>query len=173
MHYGAINIADCANGVGVRTALFVSGCTHRCKGCFQPETWDFAYGKPYTQETEAFILKSLEPGYVDGLTILGGEPMEPENQPDILSLLEKAKRMGKNTWVYSGYTWEQLHDANARCRTEMTGRILSIVDVLVDGEFHIDEKDVRLAFKGSRNQRIIDVQESLKTGMPVLAEEYR
>ena len=171
MNYAAIKIADCSNGTGVRTVLFVSGCTHHCKGCFQPETWDFNFGKPYTENEEKFILNSLENSYVDGLTILGGEPMESRNQPAILPLIEKTHEMGKTIWIYSGYTWEEITDkSNPRCHVPgVTDRILRNIDILVDGEFHEKEKDITLKFKGSSNQRILNVQESLKAGRPVLA----
>ena len=168
MNYAAIKLADCANGIGCRTVLFVSGCTHHCKGCFQPETWNFEYGKPFSKETEKFLLEETDKPYVDGLTVLGGEPMEPVNQKGILSLLKKVKALGKTIWVYSGYTWEELNDKDSRCYTDVTSEILSLIDVLVDGEFHKDKKDITLKFKGSSNQRVIDVQKSLNYGSVVI-----
>ena len=171
MYYGAIKIADCANGIGARTSFFVSGCTHHCCGCFQPQTWAFDYGKEYTKDVESFIIDSVRPKYIDGLTILGGEPMEPQNQKEIISLIRNVKSLGKSVWVYSGYTWEELTDRdNKRCRCEYTDEILSLIDVLVDGEFHQNEKDITLKFRGSSNQRVIDVQKTLKTGEIVNVE---
>ena len=168
MNYASIKIADSANGLGCRTVLFVSGCTHHCKGCFQPETWDFNYGNPYTEATELYLLKTLAPSYVDGITLLGGEPMELKNQEAILPLLEKVREMGKGIWIYSGYTWEELTDQdNKRCHGPVTDRILKLADVLVDGEFHEDEKDITLKFRGSANQRLVDVAETVKKGQVV------
>ena len=162
MNYAAIHIMDIANGLGCRTSLFVSGCTHHCPGCFNPETWDFSYGKPYTKEIEDHIIATYNP-YMSGLTILGGEPMEITNQEAILSLIERTKDLGKTVWIYSGYTWEELNDPkNSRCHGSCTNKILSLIDVLVDGEFHESEKDITLKYRGSRNQRLIDVPETLK-----------
>ena len=171
MNYGAIFRVDVANGVGCRTSLFVSGCTHHCRGCFQPETWDFSYGEPYTRQVEDSIAASVEPSYISGLTILGGEPMEVVNQEALLPLIRRVHAMeGKTIWVYSGYTWEELTDErNTRCRGPHTEEILQSIDVLVDGEFHLEEKDIALRFRGSANQRIIDVQESLRQGRVVPA----
>lgn len=171
MKYAAIKLADCANGTGCRTVLFVSGCTHHCKGCFQPDTWDFNYGTPYTEETEKFILDSIDKPYVDGLTILGGEPMELVNQSGIISLIRKVKEMGKSIWIYSGYTWEELTDPdNWRCNGPHTAEILRTIDVLVDGEFHLEEKDITLKFRGSANQRIIDTHRTIEEGKIVWAD---
>ena len=136
MNYGQIYYNDVANGVGCRTALFVSGCTHHCKGCFNEMTWDFNYGQPYTKEVEDEIIESLKPGYIDGLTILGGEPMEIVNQKEIRPLIERIKReVPKATiWIYSGYLWEELTDSdNKRCHGSDTKAILNMIDVLVDG----------------------------------------
>ena len=136
MNYGAIKKCDIANGVGVRTVLFVSGCTHHCKGCFQPETWNFDYGERYTKETEDEIIESLRPDYVDGITLLGGEPFEPENQRELVKLLRRIKKElpQKTVWSFSGYTYEELTgDSRAVC--EVTNEMLSMLDVLVDGEF--------------------------------------
>lgn len=156
MNYGSIKIEDTANGPGLRTSLFVSGCTHHCKGCFNPETWDFSYGKPYTKEVEKYIFSTLNHKYVDGLTILGGEPMEVVNQKELYNLCFHTKCMGKSLWIYSGYTLEELMDPeNKRCHGVYTESILSFADVLVDGEFQIENKDISLVFRGSRNQRII------------------
>lgn len=166
MNYGEIKKYDIANGEGVRVTLFVSGCTHHCKGCFNEMTWDFNYGKTYTKETENEIIKMLEPNYVDGLTLLGGEPMEKPNQQALLPLLKRVKATypGKSIWCYTGYTLETdlLQESRARC--EYTDEMLSLIDVLVDGEFILEQKDIRLAFRGSRNQRLIDLPVTLKTG---------
>ena len=172
MYYGNIKNCDIADGLGVRVTLFVSGCTHHCRGCFQPETWAFDYGEPYTQETEQSISDMLAPDYIDGLTLLGGEPMEPENQRALLPLLRRvrAERPGKNVWCYTGYTLETdlLSDSRARC--EVTDELLSLIDVLVDGEFVEERKNISLAFRGSENQRIIDLKKTLDAGRTVLLE---
>lgn len=163
MNYGEIKNFDIANGEGVRVSLFVSGCTHHCKGCFNPETWNFEYGKPYTKETEDSIIKMLSFPYTDGLTLLGGEPFEPQNQRVLVGLLRRVREElpDKNVWCYSGYLFEELTgDSRARC--EVTDEMLSLIDILVDGEFHEQEKDITLVFKGSSNQRIIDVKKSLQ-----------
>ncbi|WP_026521381.1 anaerobic ribonucleoside-triphosphate reductase activating protein [Butyrivibrio sp. VCB2001] len=173
MNYGQVYYNDVANGVGCRTAFFVSGCTHHCKGCFNEMTWDFNYGQPYTKEVEDDLVESLKPGYIDGLTILGGEPMEIVNQKEIRPLLERIKKeVPKATiWIYSGYLWEELTDSdNKRCHGEDTDAILALTDVLVDGEFMLDKKDLMLRFRGSSNQRVIDVKETLKKGEVVLSK---
>ena len=147
MNYGAIKKVDIANGPGVRVSLFVSGCRNHCKGCFQPETWDFDYGQPFTKETEKEIIKALRPSWIQGLSILGGDPMEPENQEALLPFLRSTKEElpGKDIWLYTGYRLEDVSDSP----------ILPYVDVVVDGPFVEAEKDVSLAFRGSSNQRII------------------
>ena len=173
MKYGRIFYYDIANGAGVRTALFVSGCRHHCKECFNPETWSFDYGEEYTKTVEDQILDSLKPGYVEGISLLGGEPMEPENQPSVRGLIERVHEEypEKNIWMYSGYTWEELTDeTNKRCHTKDTDAILSGIDILVDGEFMIDKKNISLRFRGSENQRLIDVKETLKNGEIVLSK---
>ncbi len=171
MNYCNIKYCDIANGTGVRTVLFVSGCTHHCKGCFQPDTWDFDYGEEFTDEVADKIVESLAPEYIEGLTLLGGEPMEEVNQAGLLPLLKKVRdRYGdtKNIWCYTGYTFEDdLLDPKGKAHFDTTDGILSIIDILVDGEFHLEEKDITLRFRGSKNQRIIDVKESLKTGETV------
>ena len=151
MNYGAIKKIDIANGLGVRVSLFVSGCRNHCHGCFQPETWDFNYGRPFTEETEKEIIEALRPWWIQGLTLLGGDPMEPENQQALLPFLQRVKRElpEKDVWLYTGYRLEEVRDAP----------ILALVDVLVDGPFLLEEKDARLAFRGSRNQRIIRLKE--------------
>ncbi len=164
MHYSKINKNDIANGIGIRVTLFVSGCTHRCKGCFNPETWDFSFGDTFSKETENELLKALEPSYIDGLTLLGGEPMEPQNQQVLVQFLEKMKQMypTKTVWCFTGYTFEELV-GESRARCEVTEKILSLIDVLVDGEFKEELKDISLRFKGSSNQRIIDVKKTLQS----------
>lgn len=151
MNYGAIKKIDIANGLGVRVSLFVSGCRNHCHGCFQPETWDFNYGRPFTEETEKEIIEALRPWWIQGLTLLGGDPMEPENQQALLPFLQRVKRElpEKDVWLYTGYRLEKVGDAP----------ILALVDVLVDGPFLLEEKDAGLAFRGSRNQRIIRLKE--------------
>ncbi len=173
MNYGEIKTTDIANGVGVRTSLFVSGCTHHCEGCFNEETWDFNFGKPFTKEVEDEIIDSLRPDYVSGLTILGGEPMEIVNQKVISPFIKRIKDElpGKSIWIYSGYLWEELNDTNnKRCHSEDTPEILKNIDVLVDGEFKLDLKDISLKFRGSSNQRIIDVKKTLTSGKLTLSE---
>lgn len=171
MHYGALKTSDIADGIGVRASLFVSGCTHRCKGCFQPETWDFSYGDEYTTEVEQRVMDALRPSFVDGLTVLGGEPWEPENQRVLVGLLRRVRRElpGKTVWTYSGYTWEELV-GGSRARCEVTDEMLSLTDVLVDGEFVESKRDPGLSFRGSSNQRIIDVRASLEAGAPVVID---
>lgn len=166
MNYGEIKCPDTANGYGCRVSLFVSGCRHHCEGCFNPQTWDFGYGKEFTAETADEIFSMLRRDYIQGLTVLGGEPMDPENQGAVRRLLERASELpDKDVWLYTGYTWEQLMDKNSRCHTEDTLPILMHTDVLVDGEFRLGEKDISLSFRGSRNQRLIDVKKSLQEGM--------
>lgn len=173
MYYGSIKYHDIADGPGVRTTLFVSGCTHHCPGCFQPETWAFDHGMPFTEETEAELLDSLAPDYVDGLTLLGGEPMEPENQRRLLPFLRRVREAypGKDVWCYTGYTLERDLLGNGHARCEVTDRILELIDVLVDGEFILAEKDMTLLFRGSRNQRLIDLPATLRSGEAVLWQE--
>ncbi len=166
MNYGEIKKTDIANGEGVRVSLFVSGCTHHCKGCFNPETWSFGYGKEFTLETEKELLTALSPDFINGLTLLGGEPFEPQNQRVLVPFLKKVKEKfpDKNIWCYTGYLLDEelLKDSRARC--EVTDEMLGMIDVLVDGEFRQELKNITLRFKGSENQRIIDVKKSLQTG---------
>ncbi len=169
MNYANIKTCDIANGVGVRVSLFVSGCTHGCPGCFNAEAQDFQYGRPFTRETEELVLRALEPSYVAGLTLLGGEPFEPENQRALLPFLRRvrAEYPEKTVWAFSGYTWEEL-TGESRARCEATDEMLALTDVLVDGEFVQSLKDISLRFRGSANQRILDVPASLREGEPVL-----
>ena len=170
MYYGQIKNCDIANGEGVRVTLFVSGCTNRCEGCFQPETWDFSYGKPFTSETEDEIISLLKPEYINGLTLLGGEPFEPQNQRTLLPFVKRVKEFypDKNIWAFSGFTLEQLLEKDPHPRCEATDELLSLIDVLVDGKFVLAQKNIRLRFRGSENQRIIDLPESLKKREVVL-----
>ncbi len=173
MNYSGIKYFDIANGSGVRTVLFVSGCRHHCPYCFNPDTWSFEAGDPFTSEVEDEIIESMKPAYVDGLTVLGGEPMEAENQAAVLHLLERmrAELPGKGAWLYSGFTWEQLVDGPSRAHSELVPRILACLDVLVDGPFVQDLKDITLRFRGSSNQRLIDVPRTLAEGQVCLWED--
>lgn len=173
MYYGALKKTDIANGPGVRVSLFVSGCTHHCKECFNPETWDFTYGEEYTDKVTAEILEALEPEYIQGITVLGGEPFEPSNQRELLPLYHavKNKYPEKSIWVYSGYTLEAELLGESRARIDITDEILSLIDVLVDGEFVLEKKNISLKFRGSENQRIIDLPASLATGKAVLLSD--
>ena len=168
MNYCNIKRRDIADGIGVRVTLFVSGCTHHCKGCFQPETWDFAYGQPFDGAAKETIFAELGQPFVNGLTLLGGEPFEPDNQRGLLPLLREVKERfpDKTVWAYSGYTWEELTGAS-RARCEATDEMLSLLDVLVDGEFVEELRDITLRFRGSSNQRLLDVPKSLAAGKPV------
>lgn len=166
MNYGEIKKTDIANGPGVRVSLFVSGCTHHCKGCFNPETWDFDYGNPFTEDTQEQIFELLAPEYISGLTVLGGEPFEPQNQRVLAPFLEETRKRHpqKNIWCYTGYLLDEELWKGSPARCEVTDEMLSYLDVLVDGEFMQEEKDVSLRFRGSRNQRLIDVPKSLNQG---------
>jgi anaerobic ribonucleoside-triphosphate reductase activating protein len=166
MNYGEIKNYDIANGEGVRVSLFVSGCTHHCKNCFNPETWSFEYGKPFTKETKDYIIECLSPDYIDGLSLLGGEPFEPQNQQVLLPFLRRVRSElpDKTIWCYTGYLFDKELLSESRARCEFTDEMLSMIDVLVDGEFVQALHDISLAFRGSSNQRIIDVQKSLETG---------
>ena len=166
----AIRRRDIADGPGVRVSLFVSGCTHRCKGCFNEEAQNFSYGEPFTPAVEEALLEDLAPDYVDGLTLLGGEPFEPVNQRALLPFLCRVRERfpQKDVWAYTGYVYEEelLRESRARC--EVTDELLSLVDVLVDGEFVEEEKDITLLFRGSANQRLIDLKATRAAGAVVL-----
>ncbi len=172
MNYGALKKYDIANGEGIRVSLFVSGCRNRCKGCFQPETWDFNYGVPFTEKTEDEIFLLLENPSVKGLTLLGGEPMEPENQLTLLPFLKKFKERfpTKTVWIYTGYLYEELlgkmraHHA----ALDITPELLSLADILVDGKFEEDKARLGLRFRGSENQRIIDLSKTRERGEIVI-----
>ncbi|RHO22869.1 anaerobic ribonucleoside-triphosphate reductase activating protein [Amedibacterium intestinale] len=172
MYYGALKTCDIANGSGVRVTLFVSGCTNACKGCFQKETWDFHYGDLYTKETEDKIMEALYPSYVQGLTLLGGEPFEIENQKELIKLVRRVKKEypEKNIWCYTGFTLEKDLIEGGKRHCEVTDEMLSYLDVLVDGKFEEDLKDIRLKFRGSSNQRLIDMNETRKQNKIVLLE---
>lgn len=198
MNYASIKKTDIANGVGVRVSLFVSGCTHHCKECFNPETWNFEYGNPFTKEVEEELLEALKPPHIKGLTLLGGEPLEPVNQRGLLPFLRKVKERfpDKTIWCYTGYTLErdlwgeelgkdsgnekpekdsgedERKKKPGKARCEVTEEFLRLLDILVDGEFIIEQKDIRLKFRGSANQRILDMKRSMEERRAVLAEEF-
>ncbi|WP_405380569.1 anaerobic ribonucleoside-triphosphate reductase activating protein [Phascolarctobacterium sp.] len=173
MKYATIKNLDIANGPGLRVSLFVSGCTHHCKGCFNPETWDFNYGEEFTEATEAKIFKLLENPHIKGLSLLGGEPFEPANQAVLVPFLRKfkAKFPNKDLWCYSGYNFEKDMLTGNLGPWEITEEMLSYIDVLVDGEFVIELKNPNLRFRGSANQRVILVQESLQSDSVVLWDD--
>lgn len=175
MNYASIKNCDIANGPGVRVSLFVSGCTHHCKGCFNEIAWDFNYGEPFTQKTIDMILDMLKPDYVKGLTLLGGEPFEPQNQPAIVDLLRqvKAKYPQKSIWSFSGYLFDRDILPGKLGDPEITREFLSYLDVLVDGPFIEARKNLSLRFRGSENQRLIDVPASLEQGSLVLWEDWQ
>ena len=173
MNYSEIKTCDIANGPGVRVTIFVSGCTHHCKGCFNEMTWDFAYGEPFTEQTIDTILSALAPDYIAGLTLLGGEPLEEENRRALLPLLRAVKERfpSKNIWCYSGYLFERDIVEKFCVQWAQMEEFLSYLDVIVDGPFLLEQKDISLQFRGSRNQRIIRVRESLEQGKIVLWED--
>ena len=165
MHYGMIKKCDIANGEGVRVSLFVSGCRNKCKDCFQPETWDFNYGCEFTDRSAEEIFSALDNPSVRGLTVLGGEPFEPENQAELLPFLRKLKARfpDKTLWIYTGNLYEELTGEH-RTHTVHTEEILSLTDILVDGRYIEEEKSLGLRFRGSKNQRVIDMNETRKNG---------
>ena len=174
MYYGEIQKVDIANGPGTRVSLFVSGCRRHCKDCFNAETWDFSFGEPFTAQTEQEILRLLAPGYIHGLTVLGGEPFEPENQPAVLALLKKVRAAypHKTIWCFTGNVLEEDILAEGGCgRCAVTDDLLRQIDVLVDGPFVAEQRNVSLRFRGSENQRIIDMKTTLRAGSAVLWEE--
>ena len=174
MNYCEIKDCDIANGVGIRVTLFVSGCTNHCKGCFQPQTWDFNYGERFTAETEEKILGMLAPSYIDGLTILGGEPFEPQNQRELVKFLRRVKERypGKSVWAFSGFRYDdEITVKGAHPNCEVTEELLSMINVLVDGRFVEEKKNISLRFRGSENQRIIDLDKTRQSGGIVLWEE--
>lgn len=171
MNYAGIKYTDIANGPGCRTVLFVSGCRNHCKDCFQPHTWDFGYGQPFDETVQEEILESLKPMYVQGLTLLGGEPFEPENQKALVDFVRKVRTQypNKDIWAFTGYIYDRDLVEGGRKYCEETDELLSMVDVLVDGPFDAEQKDLMLKFRGSRNQRVIDMKETRKCGTVVLA----
>ena len=176
MNYAAIKKFDIADGPGVRVSLFVSGCTHHCRECFQPETWDFSCGEEFTEKVEDELIGALAPDHIQGLTLLGGEPFEPANQERLLPFLCRVRETypDKDIWCYSGYQIEELmgtEKGSGRARCAVTDSMLAQLDVLVDGEFKIEQKDIRLKFRGSANQRILNVPASLAARIPILIEE--
>lgn len=172
MNYADIKRCDVANGPGVRVSLFVSGCTHHCKECFNPETWDFEYGTPFTEETIDLIMDYMKPDYIKGITLLGGEPLEHENQKGLLPLVRRIRERypDKTVWCFTGYDFERDVVGTMMQQWQETKELLSYIDVMVDGEFEIAKKDLGLVFKGSSNQRTILVQESLSSGKMVFWE---
>lgn len=175
MNYATIKNRDIANGIGVRVSLFVSGCTHHCKNCFNKETWDFNFGEKFTEDTAKEIIKLLEPSYVNGLSLLGGEPFEVQNQGELLNLLRivKVTYPQKDVWCYTGYIFDAQLLKESRARCEHTDEMLSYIDILVDGPYIEEQKDISLQFRGSKNQRIIDVKKSLAKGEVVLWDKIR
>lgn len=175
MNYAEIKDCDIANGPGVRISLFVSGCTHHCPGCFNEVAWDFAYGKPFTEETAERILNMMRPAYIKGLTLLGGEPFEPENQLPVVRLLRRIKKEypDKTIWAFSGYLFDKDILSGRLGDWKVTREYLSYLDVLVDGPFVESKKNLSLRFRGSENQRIIDVPASLRTGEIVLWNDWQ
>mgnify|MGYP003297308186 CR=1 FL=1 len=174
MNYATIKEHDTANGLGIRVSLFVSGCTHHCKECFNPEAWNFNYGNLFTTEQQDEIIKLLNRDYIKGLSLLGGEPMEKVNQAELIKLLRRVKKEcpTKDIWCYSGYTFDvDLKPENGRAHCEVTDEMLSYIDVLVDGKFVVELKNLRLKFRGSSNQRVINVKESLKQNKVILLLE--
>lgn len=171
MHIGEILRADSANGEGIRVSIFVSGCTNRCPGCFQPETWDFEYGRLYDADMEKRLFDELSQPYYDGLTILGGEPFEPSNQRGIIEIIRRMKKElpDKNIWIYTGFIYDKDLIPGGRKYTEVTDEILDKIDILVDGRFEEDKKNLRLNFRGSENQRIIDMKKTREEGRIILS----
>ena len=173
MYYGDIKDCDIANGPGVRVTLFVSGCTNHCENCFQPQTWDFCYGQPFTKDTEDKILLMLNRPYIKGLTLLGGEPFEPKNQVDLLPFVKRVRETyrDKTIWAFSGFTYEELNDKNAYPNCGVTEELLSNIDVLVDGRYVEKLRNISLRFRGSENQRLIDLRKTEIAGEVVLWNE--
>lgn len=165
MYYGNIKPFSVENGPGVRVSLFISGCTHKCQGCFSADTWNFKYGQLFTEETEREVLNMLAPDYIAGITLLGGDPTEPVNQKGLLPLLQKIKKKfpQKDIWVYSGYVYEDFA-TGGRAYCEATEEFLSYCDVMVDGPFVLSKRNLMLSYRGSENQRIIDIKKTRENG---------
>ena len=175
MNYATIKNCDIANGPGVRVSLFVSGCTHRCPGCFNEVAWDFNYGEPFTDQTIELILNMMAPAHIKGLTLLGGEPFEPQNQPELVNLLRRVKEKypDKSIWAFSGYLFDKDIVTGRLGPREITEEFLSYLDVLVDGPFIQAKKNLSLRFRGSENQRLINVPESLHRGEVILWQDWQ
>ncbi|MBE6541685.1 MAG: anaerobic ribonucleoside-triphosphate reductase activating protein [Ruminococcaceae bacterium] len=173
MYYGEIKNCDIANGPGVRVSLFVSGCTNHCENCFQPQTWDFHFGKEFTAETEEYIIELLKPAYIKGITILGGEPFEPQNQHALLPFVKKVRETypTKTVWFFSGFTYEELTSDGTHPRCEVTDELLALGDVLVDGRYVEKLRNISLRFRGSENQRLIDLKKTRECGEITLWDE--
>lgn len=169
MNYCEIKFTDVANGPGVRVSLFVSGCRHRCEGCFNPETWDFSFGQPFTEQTEQAILEALAPDYIQGLTLLGGDPLEPENRRALLPFLKRVRALypNKDIWCFTGDTLEKLW------KEKEATEFLKEIDVLVDGPFVLARRNLMLKFRGSDNQRLLDIPHSFAAGKAVEWEETK
>ena len=176
MHYGELKKCDIANGIGVRVTLFVSGCTNHCPDCFQPQTWDFDYGRAFTDETKAEIFAELDKPFLNGLTVLGGEPFEPRNQRELLPLLREVREKypDKTIWCFTGFRLEdELLRSGSYPRCEVTDELLACINVLVDGRFVKELKDISLQFRGSRNQRVIDMDRTREAGKITIWEKLR
>ncbi len=174
MNYATIKQVDIANGPGVRVSLFVSGCTHRCKDCFNEEAWDFNFGEPFTEETEEKIIGYLDHDYIEGLTLLGGEPMEPQNQKRLLPFIKKVRERlpEKTIWCFTGYDFEKDILERMMPRDQTSRELVPLFDVMVDGRFVAEKKNLSLKFRGSENQRVLDIKRSLDAGKAVWQEEY-
>ena len=175
MNYATIKPVDIANGPGVRVSLFVSGCTHHCKGCFNAQAWDFQYGDPFTEEVQEQIFSYLDHDYMEGITLLGGEPMEPENQEGLLPFVRELKRRfpEKSIWCFTGYDFEKDILGSMMKTSQTTRELVPLFDVMVDGKFEEELRNLSLKFRGSENQRILDVKKSLAEGKAVWMEQYR
>ena len=175
MNYATIKPVDIANGPGVRVSLFVSGCTHRCKGCFNEEAWDFQFGKPFTEEVQKQLLSSLDHDYIEGLTLLGGEPMEPSNQESLLPFIKAVREQlpGKTIWCFTGYDFEKDILGKMMKTSAVTRELIPLFDVMVDGKFVAEKKNLSLKFRGSENQRVLNVKKSLEEKQAVWMEEFR
>ncbi len=175
MNYAAMKPVDIANGPGVRVSLFVSGCTHHCKGCFNKEAWDFEYGMPFTEDAQKKVLDCLSHDYIEGLSLLGGEPMEPVNQEGLLPFIKKVRERfpEKTIWCYTGYDFDKDIMGRMMKNSQISRELLSLIDVIVDGEFIDEQRNLSLKFRGSQNQRIIDVKRSVEAGKSVWAEEFK
>ena len=175
MYYGEIKTNDIATGEGVRTALFVSGCTRHCKNCFNKQTWDFCFGQEFTAETEEYIFNETKPDWIQGLSVLGGEPMEVQNQQALLPFLKRFKQRfpNKDIWLFTGFLFDVDLVKGGQRFTEYTDELLSLIDIIVDGRFVEELHDITLQFRGSSNQRVIDVKKSLASGKVVIWEKLR